>query len=264
MPDDDSRQRFSAAVNRQCIMKTDELDFHLPPELIAQTPAQQRESSRLLCYRRSDRTLTHRNFSDLPTLLRPGDLLVFNDAKVTPARFALRKSTGGKVEGLFLAEVSPGTWSVLLKNAGPIDPTKPLHFVGEESIEARIIEKREDGEYLLQLSSPAPALILLSRIGRMPLPPYIKREKESDPRDDFDRERYQTIYARADGSVAAPTAGLHFTPDILAKLAAKGIEKTFLTLHVGLGTFKPVNADTLQAHAMHTESYTIPQETAAR
>jgi S-adenosylmethionine:tRNA ribosyltransferase-isomerase len=262
MPDVDAGQRFSRPVIRWFIMKTDDLDFQLPAELIAQAPTDRREASRLLHYRRSDRTIAHRVFSDLPELMREGDLLVFNDAKVTPARFALRKDTGGRVEGLFVGEVSPGRWSVLLKNAGPVDSHRRFHFVGAEQTQARIVEKKDD-EYVIDVATDLPALVLLSRIGRMPLPPYIKREKERDPRDEFDRQRYQTVYARAEGSVAAPTAGLHFTQEILNRLDSKGVQRVFVTLHVGLGTFKPVTAAILENHAMHTEAYTIPPDTAA-
>jgi S-adenosylmethionine:tRNA ribosyltransferase-isomerase len=239
-------------------MRTDDLDFHLPPELIAQSPAPDRAASRLLHYRRDDRSIAHRTFADLPGLLRPGDLLVFNDAKVVPARFTLRKPTGGRVEGLYLGEPTPGAWDVMLRNLGPTSPDVALHFADAPDVAARVVERREGGEYRLQVESDDPALVLLSRVGRMPLPPYIKREKDHDPRDAFDRERYQTVFARTPGAVAAPTAGLHFTDAVLRELDERGVERTFLTLHVGVGTFKPVTADELSAHAMHSEAYTIP------
>jgi S-adenosylmethionine:tRNA ribosyltransferase-isomerase len=238
-------------------MNTDDLDFHLPPELIAQTPANERTASRLMHYRREDRSVQHRTFSDLPSLLRPGDLLVFNDARVTPARFTLRKETGGRVEGLFLKQLSPREWSVMLKNLGAIAHARELHFADAPEVHARVIDQFPDGEYRMEVDSDEPALQLLARVGRMPLPPYIKREKDHDSRDDFDRERYQTVFARAEGSVAAPTAGLHFTDALLRELDARGVQRTFVTLHVGLGTFKPVTADTLETHRMHVESYAI-------
>jgi S-adenosylmethionine:tRNA ribosyltransferase-isomerase len=211
-------------------------------------------------YRMADRSIAHRQFSDLPSLLRRGDLLVFNDARVIPARFTLRKSSGGRVEGLFLAEVRPGRWRVLLRNLGTY--AGKLHFQTDPPIVAAVVHQGAGGEYEIDLETAEPALVLLSRVGRMPLPPYIKREKDADPRDEFDRERYQTVFARAPGSVAAPTAGLHFSEPILAELASGGVERTFVTLHVGMGTFKPINADTLEGHAMHSEAYSISAEAA--
>jgi S-adenosylmethionine:tRNA ribosyltransferase-isomerase len=236
-------------------MRTDELDFELPPELIAQVPPGQRTDSRLLHYRREGQSASHRTFSDLPALLREGDLLVFNDARVIPARFMLRKATGGKVEALFLKEEAPGLWHVLLKNLGNV--TGPLIFSDAPEIQAIVIRSQGAGEFVLQISNAAPASDLLGRIGRMPLPPYIRREKDHDERDDLDRARYQTVFARNPGAVAAPTASLHFSQALLESLASRGIERTFVTLHVGLGTFKPVTAPTLQEHGMHSESYAI-------
>ena len=243
-------------------MRTDELDFHLPPELIAQEPPAIRSASRLLHYKKCDKSIEHRTFSDLPQLLRRGDLLVFNDARVIPARFTLRKDTGGRIEGLFLAEESPGHWRAMLKNLGNATNAR-LHFTSDPTVAVRVLEKLEDGEYRLAIDPPVNALTLLERIGRMPLPPYIRRGKEYDDRDPLDRERYQTIFAKAPGAVAAPTAALHFTPEILAELDARGIERTTVTLHVGMGTFKPVTSDTLEGHIMHVESYSI-DESAAR
>ena len=236
-------------------MRTEELDFHLPPELIAQIPPESRTDSRLLHYRRHDHSVSHRTFSDLPGLLRKGDLLVFNDARVIPARFMLRKSTGGRVEGLFLNEETPGVWRVLLRNLGPI--SSPLTFPDWLGTTATVIRGEGAGEYLLKISSDIPAIEMLNKIGRMPLPPYIKREKEYDERDDLDRSRYQTVFARQAGAVAAPTAAFHFSEELLESLGSRGIERTFVTLHVGIGTFKPVTAQTLEEHVMHVESYSI-------
>jgi S-adenosylmethionine:tRNA ribosyltransferase-isomerase len=237
-------------------MRTDDLDFDLPPELIAQSPAPDRAASRLLHYRRTDRSIAHRQFRDLPALLRPGDLLVFNDTKVLPARFMLRKSGGGAVEALFLGEPSPGRWRVMLKNVGA-GVGQTLTFEREPRTLAHVTEKHEGGEYTIAVETTEPALVVLARVGRMPLPPYIKRDKSADARDAEDVERYQTVYAKAPGAVAAPTAGLHFTPDVLQYLARRGIERTFVTLQVGVGTFKPVTADRLEKHRMHAEAYEI-------
>ena len=187
-------------------MRTDDLDFHLPSELIAQSPSPDRSRSRLLHYRIADQSVAHRQFSDLPALLRRGDTLVFNDTRVIPARFMLQKSSGGLVEGLFLAEPKPGEWRVLLKNLGPLKPELTLRFREMPEVIVHVIEKRDGGEYRITVESNQSALVLLSRIGRMPLPPYIKRGKEADARDAPDRERYQTVFAKAPGSVAAPTA----------------------------------------------------------
>jgi S-adenosylmethionine:tRNA ribosyltransferase-isomerase len=243
-------------------MRTDDLDFHLPPELIAQDPPAQRTASRLLHYRRDDRSMTHRTFADLPALLRPGDLLVFNDTRVLPARFMLQKATGGLVEGLFLNEVSPGLWHVMLKNVGRAT-SAPFHFTDAPEISATLVRSFDAGGHEIRVSASEPAAALLDRIGRMPLPPYIKREKGHDPRDTADRARYQTVYAQAPGAVAAPTAGLHFTDELLAELARRGVERTFVTLHVGMGTFKPVSVDRLEDHAMHSEGYEITPAAAA-
>jgi S-adenosylmethionine:tRNA ribosyltransferase-isomerase len=234
-------------------MRTDDLDFSLPPELIAQAPPADRASARLMHYRRSDRTVAHRTFSDLPTLLRRGDVLVFNDARVLPARFMLRKETGGAVEGLFLSEVGPGRWRVLLRNLGR--GTGRLVFEREPALSAE--PTRHGDEYEIALSSTEPAAAVLERVGRMPLPPYIRRERGRDDRDAADQSDYQTVYAKAPGSVAAPTAGLHFTPALLDQIDAAGVRRVAVTLHVGMGTFKPVTADALDDHVMHTEGYAV-------
>lgn len=243
-------------------MRTDELDFDLPEDLIAQTPPVERSASRLMHYRRADGALAHRVFSDLPKLLRAGDLLVFNDAKVLPARFALRKDTGGRVDGLFLHEPQVRRWRVLLRNMGSA-VNGELSVIGAPEIRARVVEAGPAGEYELELSATEAAAIILERIGRMPLPPYIRREKQGDPRDQADRERYQTVFARSAGAVAAPTAALHFSKTVLDALTAQGVERTFVTLHVGMGTFKPVSAETLESHDMHSERYEIGVESAA-
>ena len=236
-------------------MRTDELDFDLPSDLIAQEPPAQRGDSRLLHFRRTDQSIAHRTFSDFPSLLNPGDLLVFNDARVLPARFTLFKSTGGRVEGLFLMELRPGRWHVLLKNLG--HTAAPLRFADAPDIPVNVVRSIAGGEHEIEVSSDLPATELLEQLGRMPLPPYIRRDKDHDARDELDRQRYQTIFALTPGAIAAPTASLHFSQAILDDLAARGVERTFVTLHVGLGTFKPVTAQALEAHAMHAEAYSI-------
>jgi S-adenosylmethionine:tRNA ribosyltransferase-isomerase len=244
-------------------MRTDELDFDLPPELIAQEPSENRAGSRLMHYRRADRSVAHRRFDELPSILRPGDLLVLNDARVIPARFGLTKPTGGYVEALFLREPSPRRWEVMLKNLGPPRADALLRFSDDADLTARVVEQREGGEYVIDVAgTDEPAVTVLERLGRMPLPPYIRRDKSHDARDDADRQRYQTVFARAGGSVAAPTAGLHFTDEVFRALDERGVERTFVTLHVGLGTFKPVTAERLEDHVMHAEAYSISAEAA--
>lgn len=238
-------------------MRTEELDFDLPPELIAQTPSPDRAASRLLHHRRDDRSVAHRRFAELPDLLRPGDLLVLNDARVLPARFSLTKPTGGLVEGLFLGQTDPAHWRVMLKNLGRPRPDVALTLTHDPNTSVRVVAQDPDGEYVMEVSGNESAATVLERVGRMPLPPYIRRDRARDDRDDADRARYQTVYARASGSVAAPTAGLHFTDELFGALEARGVERCFVTLHVGLGTFKPVTADSLQTHVMHAESYSI-------
>lgn len=242
-------------------MRTDDLDFHLPEHLIAQHPAPQRSASRLLHYSRSDKSIVHGQFSDLPALLREGDLLVMNDARVTPARFFIRKPTGGRVEGLFLRELAPGRWRTLLRNVGRIQEHYELENSGgdEGGVTLAVIESHGKGEFTVELSASRSADEILRQAGRMPLPPYIRRQGEESPED---RERYQTVYARKSGSVAAPTAGLHFTDEVLESLSRKNVQRAFVTLDVGIGTFKPVDADNLDQHVMHVERYEISPEAA--
>ncbi len=247
--------------NSKDVMQTNDLNFFLPPELIAQSPPLTRTASRLLHYRRDNHAIIHHIFADLPALLRPGDLLVFNDTQVLPARFTLRKQTGGLVEALFLSQPRETRWHVMLKNLGNYGSGQ-LFFANEPSLYGNVI-RFDPPEYEMEVNTDEPAQSVLERIGRMPLPPYIKREKNSDSRDMEDRERYQTVYAKSPGAVAAPTAGLHFTPALFEQLARRGIERTFITLHVGIGTFKPVTAETLEGHDMHSESYEIGEEAAA-
>jgi len=239
-------------------MQIEDLDFQLPPDLIAQAPTPDRAASRLLHYSRAEQRLAHRTFSDLPSLLRAGDVLVFNDSRVIPARFVLQKGTGGRIEGLFLAEELPGVWRVLLRDVGSLRPGARLSFLDDGALEIELTEKLAEGEWRLRASFTESAPAVLARVGRMPLPPYIKRAKERDDRDDLDRQRYQTVYAQDSGSVAAPTAGLHFTAEVFQQLQAKHVEQAFVTLHVGMGTFKPITADRIEDHAMHAERYTIP------
>ncbi|NNM86786.1 MAG: tRNA preQ1(34) S-adenosylmethionine ribosyltransferase-isomerase QueA [Phycisphaerales bacterium] len=251
-------------------MKTDELDYELPPSLIAREPVTPRDASRLLVYRRAADVVEHRVFLDLPTLLKPGDLLVANNTRVLPAKLQLHKSTGGAVSGLFVKELKVGLWQVLLRSRGRLKPgavlraTKPWQA---RDVVFRVV-RCEAGEWQLAVEPAADAASLLEAIGETPLPPYIEHARANEVAGGAvgvdDSVRYQTVYASDAGSLAAPTAGLHFTPELLAALAAHQIDRTFVTLHVGLGTFLPVQTDDLNAHKMHCESYIVPAATARR
>jgi len=246
-------------------MTLDELDFHLPPELIAQHPAADRAGSRLLHFNRQTGEIKHhQSFNAIASLFRPGDLLVMNDARVTPARFNLIKSTGGVVQGLFVSQTHPRRWSGMLKNLGPVYVEQWLLLERGPGVRVRVLEKHDAGLYTLEFEQDQDAAELFERVGRMPLPPYIKRDKHEDARDEEDKERYQTVYAKTPGSIAAPTAGLHFTPELLERLESSGVELARLTLHVGIGTFKPVEVNDLNDHDMHLEHYAIPEDAAGQ
>lgn len=246
-----------------------DFDYPLDPDLIAQQPLPRRDESRLMVLRRKTGLTELRVFSDLPSLLRPGDVMVVNNTRVIPARFFCRRATGGRIEGLFLRQnprdEEPGEWVVLLKGAGRCRIGERLELVGaESSVELELRESRGAGQWLVTPHPPAPAAEVLARAGRTPLPPYIRRPGGADqPADPSDRDRYQTVYAASDGAVAAPTAGLHFTPEILAALEARDIQTLTVTLHVGLGTFAPVKVETLADHPMHSEWYEMTAATAS-
>ena len=243
-------------------MKTADFDFELPPELIAQHPAQRRELSRMLVVRRREGTLEHRHFFDLSQYLNKGDLLVVNNTRVIPARiFGRKPATGGKVEILLLEEIRPGTWDILL-HASRRPKVGSLITLGEGQAVAILLSDGAKGRATIKIESERPWLEVLEEIGIPPLPPYIKRSEVGDQKSD--RERYQTVYAKHPGAVAAPTAGLHFTDDIFQTLEKQGVTKTEVTLHVGLGTFRPVDAENVEDHRMEPERYTVPEETAKR
>lgn len=231
-------------------MKTSDFDYHLPESSIAQTPVEPRDSSRLLVLHRYTGNLEHRVFRDVGDYLRTGDLLVLNQTRVIPARIYARKDTGGRVELLLLRRRDALTWEALVGGKG-LRVSKKLRV--ENGPQAEIIEILEGSERLIKFDEPIETYF--SQVGNVPLPPYI-HAKLNDP------ERYQTVYAREPGSAAAPTAGLHFTPRLLQALQAKGIEIAYVTLHVGLDTFAPVNEDDPQEHKIHTEWCELPQATA--
>lgn len=235
-------------------MKTHDFWYDLPEELIAQTPLQQRDSSRLLSLDRNSGEIRHRHFYDIIEDLRPGDCLVMNDSRVLPARLLGHRPTGGAVEILLLRDLGDKQWECLCKPGRKMQVGSRVIF-GNGELAAEVIEVKEDGNRIVRFEYDGIFLEVLERLGKMPLPPYIKEELS-------DQERYQTVYSRAVGSAAAPTAGLHFTQELLEKIRQKGVQTAFVTLHVGLGTFRPVKADEISDHHMHSELCMINQETA--
>lgn len=233
-------------------MLTSDFDYHLPPERIAQE-ALPRGESRLLVLDRTDPD-RHARVRDLPRLLRPGDLLVLNDTRVIPARLFGHRPSGGRMEILLIERRGEREWDALAKPGRRAQPGTVVEF--DAGLSAEVLDKREDGRHLLRFSEPVEPH--LDRLGHIPLPPYIHRPDTSE-----DRERYQTVYARHPGSVAAPTAGLHFNEELLKEIEAAGIEIARVTLHVGIGTFKPVSTERIEEHRMETERYEIGEETAA-
>ena len=242
-------------------MRVADFDYDLPRELIAQHPAARRDASRLLVLRRDSGAIEHRRFSEIANYLDAGDLLVLNDTRVVPARLVGRRATGGRIEVLLVAPEGD-VWRAMLKGSGRVKLGEELSLEGG-ALTCTFYGRLPDGQVHLRFPLGADELTAtLERVGRAPLPPYIKRPTESDPDRAGDIERYQTVYARAPGAVAAPTAGLHFTPEVFAALDARGVRRTTLTLHVGLGTFKPVAADRIEDHVMHAERFELPQEAA--
>ena len=235
-------------------MKTQDFWYDLPEELIAQTPLEKRDNSRLLALSRETGTIEHRHFYDIVDYLRPGDCLVMNDSRVLPARLLGHRPTGGAVEVLLLRDLGDKKWECLVKPGRKMQVGSTVVF-GNGELTAEVVEVCADGNRIVAFSYDGIFLEVLERLGKMPLPPYIKAELQ-------DQERYQTVYSKAVGSAAAPTAGLHFTNDLLAQIRAKGVQTAFVTLHVGLGTFRPVKADDITDHHMHSELCMISEETA--
>lgn len=235
-----------------------DFDYELPPDLIAQEPAQQRESSRLMTVDRSSGLIDETVFSRIPECFRPGDLLVVNDTRVIPARLIGRKASGGKVEVFLVRRLQqPGeVWNCLIRASKAPKPGTELFL--PEGITARVVERSSEEIWTVDFAPQDEFAERLERAGEMPLPPYIRRGAREG-----DRERYQTVFAVSKGAVAAPTAGLHFTRELLDEVRSRGVETAFLTLHVGLGTFLPVRSEDLSRHRMHAERYIIPEETAA-
>ena len=237
-------------------MKTHDFYYDLPQELIAQTPLEQRDASRLMVLDRETGAVTHRHFRDILDYLRPGDCLVLNDSRVLPARLLGTRPTGGAVEVLLLRDLGGSRWECLTKPGRKTQPGTELSF-GDGLLTATVVDAVEDGNKILEFHYEGIFLEILEQLGQMPLPPYIKETLK-------DQERYQTVYSHAVGSAAAPTAGLHFTQELLDEIRGRGVETAFITLHVGLGTFRPVKADEITEHHMHSEFCIIPDEAAEK
>ena len=236
-------------------MKTSDFNYYLPEELIAQTPLEKRDTSRLMVLDRVSGDIKHKHFYDIIEYLKPGDCLVMNDSRVLPARLLGHRPTGGAVEVLLLRDLGNKCWECLCKPGRKMQVGHEVVF-GNGELSAVVKEVKEDGNRVVEFHYEGIFLEVLERLGKMPLPPYIKAELA-------DQERYQTVYSRAVGSAAAPTAGLHFTNELLEKIREKGIKTAFVTLHVGLGTFRPVKAENILEHHMHSELCMMSAETAA-
>ncbi|BBM19616.1 S-adenosylmethionine:tRNA ribosyltransferase-isomerase [Enterococcus avium] len=239
------------------MLTTEDFDFDLPEELIAQTPLEKRDSSRLLVLDRETGHISDKHFDEIIEELNPGDALVMNDTRVLPARlYGEKPETGGHLEVLLLNNTQGDEWETLIKPARRAKVGTQIVF-GDGRLRAEVMEELEHGGRIVEFTYEGIFLENLESLGEMPLPPYIK-ERLEDP------ERYQTVYAKENGSAAAPTAGLHFTPELLERIAAKGVKLVYLTLHVGLGTFRPVSVDNISEHQMHSEFYRLTEEAAAQ
>ncbi len=239
-------------------MHITEFDYHLPEELIAQKPSDKRDMSRLMVLHRSSGKIEHRHFCDIIEYLREGDCLVLNNSKVIPARlFGVKKETGAKIEFLLIKSLPDGCWETLVRPGKRVKEGDIISFSEDKRFEAKVEGYGSEGTRIVRFDYEGIFFERLEELGKMPLPPYIRREST-----DVDRERYQTVYSRIDGSVAAPTAGLHFTEELLEQIKQKGVKLAYVTLHVGIGTFRPVSCDIIEEHKMHFEEYEISSESA--
>ncbi|MDD3874320.1 MAG: tRNA preQ1(34) S-adenosylmethionine ribosyltransferase-isomerase QueA [Methanosarcina sp.] len=237
-------------------MHINEFDYFLPPELIAQYPSEKRDHSRLMVLDRSSGTIEHKRFHHILDYLNPGDCLVLNNSKVIPARLlGIKEKTGAKVEFLLIKRKGENIWETMVKPGKKIKPGDRVCFSKDPLLIAEVLDFSEDGTRIVEFCYQGEFSEILYRIGRMPLPPYIQRESQK-----IDKDRYQTVYCREEGSVAAPTAGLHFTEELLGKAKEKGIKIAHVTLHVGIGTFRPVKCENIEDHKMHFEEYEIDEE----
>ena len=239
-------------------MKITDFDYNLPEELIAQKPADKRDSSRLLVVHRDSGKIEHKHFYDIINYLNPGDLMVLNNSKVLPARlFGEKEGTGAKVEFLLIKRIEGDRWETMVRPGRRLKPGDSVMFCQSPLLRADIVDYGADGTRIVEFEYEGIFMERLEEVGSMPLPPYIERSSEKD-----DKDRYQTVYCKDEGSVAAPTAGLHFTEELLAKAQEKGVELAYVTLHVGIGTFRPVKVERVEDHSMHFEEYHISEESA--
>ena len=241
-------------------MHINDFDYKLPEELIAQKPQKDRDKCRLMVLRRSDNSIEHRHFFDILEYLKEGDCLLLNDSKVIPARlYGIKEGTGARVEFLLIKRIEGDTWETMVRPGKRLKPGDSVLFSDEEGkkLRAEILDYGEDGTRIVKMEYDGILMERLEEIGSMPLPPYISR-----PSNDEDKDDYQTVYCHEEGSVAAPTAGLHFTTELLEKAREKGVKIAFVTLHVGIGTFRPVKCETIEDHHMHFEEYSVSEETA--
>ena len=239
-------------------MHINDFDYELPEELIAQKPADKRDASRLLVVHRETGETEHKHFYDILEYLNEGDCLVLNNSKVLPARlYGIKEGTGAKVEFLLIKRIDGDRWETMVRPGKRLNPGDSVMFSEDPLLKADIIDYGNDGTRIVEFSYDGIFMERLEEIGSMPLPPYIERQSENE-----DRDRYQTVYCREEGSVAAPTAGLHFTEELLEKARAKGVELAYVTLHVGIGTFRPVKCENIEDHSMHFEEYHIDEKTA--
>ncbi|MBR6723278.1 tRNA preQ1(34) S-adenosylmethionine ribosyltransferase-isomerase QueA [bacterium] len=242
-------------------MNISEFDYELPENLIAQMPADKRQNSKMLVLNKQNKTIEHKHFFDIVDYIDSNSILVLNNTKVLPARLYGTKDTGAKIEVFLLEAKENKNWSCLIKPSKRVKPDTIITI--SEELKVRPIKRLEDdGEWLVELIYNGELFDILHKVGNIPLPPYIERKLKADELKQFDMERYQTVYAKDEGSVAAPTAGLHFTEEILQKLKDKGVEIAYVTLNVGLGTFRPVKCDNVLDHKMHSETFEITQEAA--
>ena len=238
--------------------KISHYDYTIPKHLIAQHPTAKRDESRLLILHRKSARIEHRKFYDIIEYLNCGDVLVLNDTKVAPARIIGYRTTGGRVEGLIIKEILENTWEILLQSNHGLKENESLCF-GNNTVIGRLVCRNDTGSWTIRFENRKKFIEMLESSGRMPLPPYIKRNPEDKSSGIHDKERYQTIYAKKVGAIAAPTAGLHFTENILQELTNKGIKIVYITLHVGLGTFKTIKEEDFRQHTIHKEFYNIPE-----
>ena len=239
-------------------MHINDFDYELPQELIAQTPAAKRDASRLMVVNRENGTIEHKHFYDIIDYLKEGDCLVLNNSKVLPARlYGVKEGTGANIEFLLIKRIEGDVWETMVRPGKRLKPGDSVSFSEDKLFRAIVKDYGEDGTRIVEFEYEGIFLERLEELGKMPLPPYIERENNSE-----DKDRYQTVYAKNEGSVAAPTAGLHFTPELLEKAKAKGVKLAYVTLHVGIGTFRPVKVENIEEHHMHFEEYFIDEETA--